>query len=428
MRIVTACLLVWLCWSPASGATILKRDGQTITGDIQGRVAIKSKTVTVTYENKQYAAVFYILVDGRSVQNITSTDVTVASGSYTLLTLSWELGTSSGPPSESVILSEAAALPPQGFPIQFGFFSTGAGWAKLRLSSGSSGSVNAIFAYPTTAISSTNAPSLLARPTIGRILGEYTTASAGLIAALQVATPSGAVGLPMAEVVAYQVEISVVVNAASSLAGDVAPGEFVSIYGFALGPLAAVPSSTLQRGLAGVRVTFNGIEAFLTYAGEGQINALVPYSVVGNVDLVVESGGLRSDPLRLRVVPAVPGVFTQQFGTGQAWVVNQDNTFNSSTNAAAKGSIIAFFATGQGLVSPDGVDGEAIQTPKSVRLPVRVAFGGGAPVEPVFAGLIYTGVLQVNVPVPQDSPAGDVELLLTIGTATSRPGVTVAIR
>jgi uncharacterized protein (TIGR03437 family) len=40
-----------------------------------------------------------------------------------------------------------------------------------------------------------------------------------------------------------------------------------------------------------------------------------------------------------------------------------------------------------------------------------------------------TGVLQVNITIPENAPTGDaVPLVVTVGGAESQPGVTIAIR
>ncbi|HEV2447540.1 MAG TPA: hypothetical protein VGS58_16530, partial [Candidatus Sulfopaludibacter sp.] len=57
-----------------------------------------------------------------------------------------------------------------------------------------------------------------------------------------------------------------------------------------------------------------------------------------------------------------PGIFTscQANQTGnlrEACVLNEDSTVNTSTNPAARGSVVQIFATGQGLVSNAPADG-----------------------------------------------------------------------
>jgi uncharacterized protein (TIGR03437 family) len=64
-------------------------------------------------------------------------------------------------------------------------------------------------------------------------------------------------------------------------------------------------------------------------------------------------------------------------------------------------------------------------------LPVSVAIGGisVAPEGIVFAGLVYAGVMQVNVKIPDAvTPGSAVELLLAVGKSTSRSGVTLSVR
>jgi uncharacterized protein (TIGR03437 family) len=63
-------------------------------------------------------------------------------------------------------------------------------------------------------------------------------------------------------------------------------------------------------------------------------------------------------------------------------------------------------------------------------LPVSVTLGGNTlPASAVvFSGLVYSGVIQVNICIPLDVTSGPaVPLTLTIGGASSRAGVTLAI-
>jgi uncharacterized protein (TIGR03437 family) len=223
------------------------------------------------------------------------------------------------------------------------------------------------------------------------------------------------------------IQITGVTNAASSMSGAVAPGEFVSIYGSGLGPAKYAVAAGSQKGLSGAKVTFNGIEAFLTLASATQINALVPYGVSSNADVVVQYDGMTSDPFPLATTGSAPGIFTQQYGPGQIWAVNNDGKFNSTGNPVARDGWISFWATGQGLVDPAGQDGEVIASPKDMKLPVKVSIGG-IDAKVLGAVLIYTGEIQVNVVIPGTAPTGDVPLVLTIGAASSRKDATIAVK
>ena len=224
--------------------------------------------------------------------------------------------------------------------------------------------------------------------------------------------------------------IDVVTNAASNREGDLAPGEFITIYGSNLGPADFVGG--FDRGLGGTRVFINGIEAYLTLSWNTQLNVLVPIGLPtsGTVDLTVDYNGATSLETTLGVAPAAPGIFTQEFGPGQAWIGNQDFSFNSPDNPAARGSFISFFVSGAGLTSPSMTDG---QHPPEGTFPVPqlevTATVGGVPANVVFNGMIYAGVMQVNIQIPEDAPVGSaVVLKIEIGGIASRSGVTMAIQ
>lgn len=236
--------------------------------------------------------------------------------------------------------------------------------------------------------------------------------------------------------------LSAIANAASGLGGAISPGEFVTLYGSGLGPSAPVQSNSLARGLGGTRVFFNGVEAFLAYTSAGQINALVPYGITGasQVEVCVTTAGpeCSANPLgasmSVQLVPATPGIFTvNATGSGQAVVVNQDGTLNSTSNPAARGTIIALWATGQGQTNPPSYDGVQPGGPlyPVPSLPVTVTIGGvpAAPSDVVFCGLVYSGVMQVNVRIPQAvAPGPSVGIVLNVGGAGSAPSVALAVR
>jgi uncharacterized protein (TIGR03437 family) len=224
-----------------------------------------------------------------------------------------------------------------------------------------------------------------------------------------------------------------VFNAATLQTGGIAPNEFISIKGAGLGPATgAVSNMTTQLG--GASVSIGGTAAYLTYAQDGQINALVPFGAGGTQTTIqVEVNGVMSSSVTVPIVNASPGIFTQAYGPGQAWMVNQDGTFNSSSNPAARGTYVAFWLTGQGYVNappPDGIQPKGPPFPSPV-LPVSVSLGG-VPLPAanvVFVGLVYSGEVQINVLIPANVPTGSaVPLVVTIGGASSRTDATVAIQ
>ena len=228
--------------------------------------------------------------------------------------------------------------------------------------------------------------------------------------------------------------VAALVNAASGIGGGVAPGEYVSIFGTGLGPSAGVLSASMEKGLGGTRVFFNGIEAFVTYTSASQVNALVPYGISGSETVVVEIeyAAMRSPSVALPAVDSVPGIFTRDSsGSGAAVAVNQDGTLNTPDSPALKGEIVSFWATGQGQTEPPGIDGEQPVAPlfPAPSLPTTVSVGG-VPVpssDILFVGMVYAGVMQVNVRIPDEVAAGPEPIVLHVGNASSRPDVMVSV-
>jgi uncharacterized protein (TIGR03437 family) len=152
-----------------------------------------------------------------------------------------------------------------------------------------------------------------------------------------------------------------------------------------------------------------------------QIHAIVPWTIAGAADVTVESDNSGTYPFPLGLASAAPEIFTQPDGTRQAVAVNQDNSFNSAANPVSKGSYLSFWVSGQGEVRVTG----AYATPV---LPLQVTLGG-VQASVAFAGMISTGVLQVNIQVPDGAPSGDaVEMVVTAGSSASRKSAAVAIR
>ncbi|MEO8369645.1 MAG: SMP-30/gluconolactonase/LRE family protein [Candidatus Solibacter sp.] len=218
--------------------------------------------------------------------------------------------------------------------------------------------------------------------------------------------------------VSAAITVTSVTNAASNLAGPVAPGELVAIYG---------------SGLGGVRsVLFNGVSAPLLYAMPTQVGAVVPYAVAGaSVNVSVQSTGAASAPVAVPVAATSPGIFTADgSGRGQAVALNQNGAPNGSSAPAGAGSVVAFFATGEGQTQPGGVDGKLATPPfpEPVAL-VKVTVGGVA-AEVRYAAAApgqIAGVMQVNVVIP-NGLTGNVAVVLTVGQAQSQGGVTLAVQ
>ena len=231
--------------------------------------------------------------------------------------------------------------------------------------------------------------------------------------------------------------ITTVVNAASFLNEPIAPGEMIVIGGTNIGPAAAA-SFTLRGNLVpttldGVQVLVSGYAAPILYVSATQINAVVPYEIAGllNPTVLVQFLGQSSNLYTVNAAATAPGIFTANgSGTGPGAIFNSDNSSNVA-NAAARGTVVQIYLTGEGQTSPAGVDGEVTAAPyPAPLLPIAINVGG-APANYEFAGEapgLVAGTLQLNVMIPPTlTVTGNVPLVVTIGSASTQGGVTVNI-
>ncbi len=193
------------------------------------------------------------------------------------------------------------------------------------------------------------------------------------------------------------------VHAASMAPGPIAPGEIITIFGAGFDPKQT-------------QLLFDSEPALVFYAGTGQINALAPADLAPNsiTDISIVTDGMKVADVPSQVVSAAPGIFTTGNGTGQAAAVNEDGTLNSASNPAARGSVVVFYATGQGQAAPSTV------SLKIGLYPTQLLYAGSAPGFP--------GLMQINAEVPAGFLAPGVQpLVLSVGGAASQAGVTIAV-
>jgi uncharacterized protein (TIGR03437 family) len=211
------------------------------------------------------------------------------------------------------------------------------------------------------------------------------------------------------------------VNALSMRQGPVAPGEIVSIFGQGIGPEAAVTGNFDAAGLlanlvGGVEVRFDGVAAPIFYAQASQINVQVPYTVTaaGVTRLEVWVQGKAAGTLDLPVVAASPALLPL--------AVNQDGSLNGETAPALRGTVLTFYATGEGLTDGPNITGKAAEAPyPRPRLPVTLAVAGVA-AELLFAGSApgMVGVMQINARIPGGFVApGQAVVELSVGSAAA---------
>jgi uncharacterized protein (TIGR03437 family) len=186
-------------------------------------------------------------------------------------------------------------------------------------------------------------------------------------------------------------------------------------------------------------VTVAGIPAPLIYVSGTQISAVVPYELAQftTASVLVKYLGQSSNGISTNVATTMPGLFTlNASGTGPGAILNQNGSTNSPSAPASRGDTIVVYLTGEGQTSPAGVTGK-VTTPSATPpltpaplLPIAILIGG-QPANYSFAGEapgFVSGVMQLNVVVPQAAGTGAQPITVQIGANKSQSDVTVSIQ
>lgn len=251
-------------------------------------------------------------------------------------------------------------------------------------------------------------------------------------------------------------KIQAVMNAASFTAASppaISPGEIIAVFGSGLGPstlVSAAPSGsplTYPTEVSTTRVEFevsagNWVAAPVIFTQANQVNVVAPYSIntsSPSAQLRVTYNGIQSSPLAFTPVAANPGLFTvDSSGRGQAAALNYNETagtysLNSSKNPATKGSIVALYLTGAGLLNPaPAADGVVISAPAPTPAAAASATLGGDAATVTGAAAVVgavAGLLQVNVQIPATLKAGkEFPVVVTINGRSSSAYATIAVK
>ena len=168
----------------------------------------------------------------------------------------------------------------------------------------------------------------------------------------------------------------------------------------------------LSSNLGGVTVAVtpgNGgstLSAYPTYVSAGQINAILANSTpVGLDNVTVPFNDVSRQPAPIQVVKSSFGIFTANFGSGPAAVIDLSTSdpIPSSTNPARPGDILELFGTGLGAVNtPDNDAPGGVISPPGLTVQVIV---GDQSITPLYAGRSpqFPAEDQVNFQLP---PAG----------------------
>jgi uncharacterized protein (TIGR03437 family) len=242
----------------------------------------------------------------------------------------------------------------------------------------------------------------------------------------------------MLVVAGKQPSLSSVTNGASFAAGVIAPGELVTLFGSNLGPTTLTTYTLnsvglMETALAGTEVLFDGQPVPILYTRNDQLTVVAPFGLVGktSTDIEVRYQGLTSAKMSVPVAPAAPAIFLVP-PTNNAAALNEDLSVNTESNGAEPGHFVVLYLTGAGQMVPGGIEGSFVHddsyrieqnvTAKVNDIPAEVGYAGGAP-------MLVAGAYQVNLKLPDSLPRGQpATVSITVGDATTQPGVTVFIK
>ena len=221
----------------------------------------------------------------------------------------------------------------------------------------------------------------------------------------------------------------------ASLEPGITSGSWFTIFGWNLATTTRIwegrdfVGNTLPTKLDGVEVKINGRSAAVYFISPTQINAQVPGGLQpGTATLQVIRDGIASQPEPVEIRERSPESF-RYFVGGKSFAaalhvdgaIVGDPDAVPGTRAAQPGQTLQVFGTGF-AVSPDGVIVNGATTITGASATV-----GDRPATVAFAGLVATGLFQVNIVVPQ-LPSGDYPLRLTIDGVQSLVPATIPVR
>jgi uncharacterized protein (TIGR03437 family) len=404
-------------------------NGASLVTPVTFSVGVVSPNVSNLAAGITYNATITITPNGGTVVTVpVSLTVqavpTVTVTSATTLSFSYQAGNANPTPGTVNISGGGASL---------GFSATvtsGSDWLSVSPTSGTT---------PTTGTATLTVTVTPGNLTAAQYIGTILISGAGTATGSTVINVNLAVTAPLPT-------INSVVSAASFIKGAISPGEIVTIFGTAIGPATAAYASIdpsngkLLTTIGGVQVLFNGYPAPMIYASNTQVSAIVPYEMApfASPTVLIKYVGQTSNGYQLTSATTVPGLFAQNSqGSGPGAILNQDNSVNGPGNAAAKGSIVQVFMTGEGATSPASVTGKittATLPPPQVTPAPLLSVGvliNGQPATWTYAGEapgMAAGLMQLNVQIPLNAQSGPLSIIVSIGGNFSQSGVTVSVQ
>jgi uncharacterized protein (TIGR03437 family) len=219
-----------------------------------------------------------------------------------------------------------------------------------------------------------------------------------------------------------------IIDGASFTAGRaVAPGSIISIFGnFLADATGQATQFPLPLGINGVAFSFDipsagiSLPAHFHYVSPTQINLQVPWEVANYPSATVKViiNYTYSSEYTLNLAGYSPGFFAYPSGSSTAAALDLNYNVISASHPVLRGSPVALYLNGLGLVNNQPADGWPATDASSTTVTMPTITIGGQPAQVTFSGLApgYADLYQVNAIVPTGIGTGAQPVTCTIGT------------
>jgi uncharacterized protein (TIGR03437 family) len=245
--------------------------------------------------------------------------------------------------------------------------------------------------------------------------------------------------VPQQEGAPYYTAASIA-NSAANVAAFYTPNSFISVYGQNLSYVTkAIGAGDIGAGgilpwsLTGtnVGVLINLIPADVYYVSPGQVNVLIPPSLIpGPAVVELENDGIYGPPIQIMLSPSAPVLFQSDPTTVIA--THGNGPLVTSTSPAQAGEVVVLYATGLGPTAPAALPNQVAQSAAwIVDLADFHLLLNGSPVDPrliLYAGVTpgYAGLFQINLRLPAGCPSNP-QIQIGSGTQISPAGLILPV-
>ena len=192
--------------------------------------------------------------------------------------------------------------------------------------------------------------------------------------------------------------------------------------------------SKLPTVIDGVSVTVNGEAAYVSYVNPMQLNFLSPSDMAtGPAQIKVTNNGEISAAVTTNALSAAPAFF---WLSGNKYLVathadgaliGPASLISGVTTPAAAGETIVLWGNGFGATAPAAPNGQVVTEPFPMATKPSITIGGVNAVV-TYAGLIGSGLYQINVVVPASLTTGDAAVVATASGQQSQANAFISIQ